>query len=150
MKYVVVYDSVFGNTKQVAKIIKETIGEACDIFHVKEQINVQQYDQLIIGSPTRAFRPTPDVLKFVRSLTKNAVKKIVAFDTRMDIENVNSKVLTRMAKWFGFSNDSIEKIAKKKKIECIQPSGEFFVTDTEGPLREGEVERIKEWTQQII
>ena len=56
----VVYDSVFGNTAKVAEAIGEALGDAS----VKKVTEVSQKDLhnitvLFVGSPTRAFRPTP-------------------------------------------------------------------------------------------
>jgi flavodoxin len=67
MKKLIVYDSVFGNTAKVAKIIKETIGKKNEAkmlrvndFH-KEELTVA--DLLIISSPTRVFEPTKDMIR---------------------------------------------------------------------------------------
>ena len=149
MKYIVLYDSVFGNTKRVAEEIQTSLGDQADLFQVNDSFDLSGYDMVIIGSPTRAFRPTPNTLKLVRTFSKHSVPRLAVFDTRMDIEKVDSKFLKRMAKWFGYSNDSIEKVAKKKGIDVVVGSGEFYVTDTEGPLAEGTSIEIGKWVQQI-
>ena len=98
MKGLVIYDSVFGNTQKVAEEIAAVLGYP--LVSVKS-INGEQLkgiEHLVVGSPTRAFRPTEDMQKFLKGLPAgmlNGVKTTV-FDTRMDIKEVNNKFLTFM------------------------------------------------------
>jgi flavodoxin len=62
MKALVVYDSVFGNTEQIAQAIGKALGSQAEVnilrvSNVKpEQLTGLKF--LIVGSPTRQFRPT--------------------------------------------------------------------------------------------
>ena len=63
MKVTVLYDSVFGNTEQVAQAIGAALTSQADV-DVLRVGDVQPgfwtgLDALIVGSPTRAFSPTP-------------------------------------------------------------------------------------------
>jgi flavodoxin len=65
MKALVVHDSVFGNTEQVAQAVAESIGnqEDVEILRVAD-VNPKRLagvKLLIVGSPTRGFRPTEGI-----------------------------------------------------------------------------------------
>ncbi len=150
MRILVVYDSVFGNTKKIASTIADALGEDVTLSHVEETALEGSYDVIVVGSPTRAFQPTKPIKDFVKRLTKDQVAKIAFFDTRIDIEKVDSKMLRRMEKWFGYSNDTLEKIAAKKHIPCHPNSGAFFVLDSEGPLADDAVEDAAIWAKSIV
>lgn len=151
MKCLVVYESIFGNTKKVAEMICETVGEECSIKHV-DNIEIDEvFDLIFIGSPTRAFKPTKNIVGFVKRLPlfQNA-KKVALFDTRFDINKHDSKLLKYMVRKFGYSNDTLTKLCNKDGIIVIGEPGEFFVDDTEGPLGEEEFLKITKWTNDIM
>lgn len=149
MKCLVVYDSVFGNTKKVAETIDGEIGDCCNVVNVKDVTIDDEYDLIVIGSPTRAFRPTPEIVKFAKSLSPKDVKKLAFFDTRMDIKKIENKLLSWMEKRFGYANDTLVNIFTKKKMDFDRNYGEFFVDDSEGPLRDGEIDRVVNWINEI-
>ena len=104
---------------------------------------------LIVGSPTRAFRPTKAIDAFLKGIPANGLKgvKVTAFDTRMSLADVQSKMLKRLAKVFGYAAEPIsDKLVKKGGSLTAPPEG-FFVKDSEGPLKDGELERAAEWVR---
>jgi len=156
MKVRVVYDSVFGNTEQVARAMGETLGPQGDVETVRigdvEPEELTGLDVLIVGSPTRAFRPTGATTKLIQAIPRDGLAgvKVAAFDTRISPADVDSRVLRVMVKLFGYAADPIAKRLEKKGGElAVAPEG-FFVKDTEGPLKEGEVGRAAEWARRII
>ena len=149
----VIFDSVFGNTAKVADAIGEALGEAA----VKQVTNVTPEDLqglkiLFVGSPTRGFRPTPDIMKFLKNLEENALAgvKAAAFDTRIPIEEAESGFLRFMIKLFGYADKKIEKALVKAGAEIALESEGFGVKGTEGPLGENELVRAKEWASKIL
>ncbi|MDF1512780.1 MAG: nitric oxide synthase [Anaerolineae bacterium] len=155
MKALVVYDSVFGNTEKVALAISQALLTKADVStqRISESTtsDFTGVNLLIVGSPTRGFNPTPAISKWLRSLVPGSLKgiSVAAFDTRIDSEEVGSKILTGMVKVFGYAAKPIAgKLAKKGGDLKLEPEG-FIVTGTEGPLREGELERAAEWAQQL-
>ncbi len=73
MKALIVYESKFGNCKQVAKDIAAGMTEAgvqAFAVHVKETApeKVAPYDLILIGSPERRGRPMKGARKFLQSL----------------------------------------------------------------------------------
>ena len=76
--------------------------------------------------------------------------KVAAFDTRMDVKEVNNVVLTFFAKLFGYAAEPIGKqLVKKGGVEVVPPAG-FIVEGSEGPLKEGELERAAEWAKRVL
>ena len=154
MKALVVYDSVFGNTEQVAYALRDSLGpdvEALRVGDVKhEQLVGLEY--LIVGSPTRAFNPTKAITSFLKKIPGGSLRgvKVAAFDTRIDSEDVNSSVLNVFVRFFGYAAKPIgDRLQKKGGTLVASPKG-FYVEDTEGPLKEGELELADAWIAGIL
>ncbi len=149
MKTIIVYDSYFGNTKTVAEEIKKNLKGDTEIVFVDDFKDnmLNNIELLIVGSPTRAFNSTGKINKFIKSLDKLKIKNIdaIAFDTRVDVEKINSKFLIFMAKHFGYASEKIEKKLKKLGANIRVPNKGFYVTGEKGPLCKGETEEIKKW-----
>ncbi len=153
MKTLVVYDTFFGNTEMIAKHVGDSI-QCARVIRVTEFSPGDQNDVdcLIVGSPTRAFRPTKDITGFLNKLKSKSLQgvKVAAFDTRMSIKDVDNKVLTFMANIFGYADKPIEdKLLKKGGVKAADRAG-FIVLESEGPLKEGELERASLWTRSIV
>jgi flavodoxin len=151
MKSLVVYDSVFGNTEKIALAIGEALaagGEAqtLPVGQVTPDM-LQGQDLLVVGSPTRGFRPTEDIDKWLSSIGKNelAGQRVAAFDTRFALESIDSSTVRFIVKTGGYAASTIAKELKKKGGELIAAPEGFLVTGEQGPLKEGELERAKEW-----
>ncbi len=149
----VVYDSVFGNTAKIA----EAIGEALGDKPVRKVTDVRPEDLeglqiLFIGSPTRAFNPTPATMTFIKNLGPNALKgvKAAAFDTRIPEDQTNSGILRLMVKLFGYADKKIAKALTQVGAVLALENAGFGVTGTEGPLVEGELDRAKAWAKEIL
>ncbi|MBN1261231.1 MAG: flavodoxin family protein [Anaerolineae bacterium] len=156
MKMLVVYDSFFGNTEKVA----QAIGAALDspeevgilrVGDVKPE-HLADVEILIVGSPTRGFSPSPDAKAFLKDLPNNSLKgvTVAAFDTRVKLADVNSRILPVFVKVFGYAAKPIADRLEKKGGNLALPPEGFFVADTEGPMKEGEIERAAEWAKQIL
>ncbi len=156
MKSLVIYDSVFGNTEKIA----QAVGMALSSGSTNQVVKVTAatpallagLDLLVVGSPTRAFRPTEGISKFLKGLPDNALSgiKAAAFDTRMDVQKVNNKLLTFMAKRMGYADGAMTKLLQKKGGQLAGPTAGFFVRESEGPLEDGELERAAEWAKTIF
>ncbi|MFW5747067.1 MAG: flavodoxin family protein [Nanoarchaeota archaeon] len=149
MKIQIVYDSYFGNTKKVAEVIEKAVrkGNRVRVESVQDATGDDaDTDLLILGSPTRAFRPTERMKMFLQSLSVRG-QKVAVFDTRMT--TVDSRVLRFMVKVFGYAEDSMKKTLKKKGAVLVGSAG-FSVKDTKGPLAKGEVDRIKQWAKGLL
>ncbi len=150
MKALIIYDSVFGNTEKIAQAIGEGTGARVVKVDAVTPADLEGVNLLLVGSPTRAFRPTEGIQKYLKALPKGALESVAVggFDTRADVATVNSRVLTSMVKFFGYAAEPIDKaLVKCGGRQAVPPAG-FFIEESEGPLREGELERAKEWGKQ--
>ena len=156
MKALVVYDSVFGNTEQIANAIGNALGSGNDVGILRvndvKPEHLAGLELLIVGSPTRAFRPTPAITTFLKNISVDSLKdvKVAAFDTGISMNDTNSRVLRFLVKSFGYAAKHIADRLEKKGGRLLAAPEGFFVTGTEGPLKEGEFERAAAWVKQIL
>jgi len=145
MKGIVVYDTSYGNTKRIAETIAETLKEAgveVDLFDVKDvkKLSAKDYNFLVLGSPTRFGTMSFAIRGFLGKVKSEEWmnKPFAAFDTE-NPENLEKK------EW-----SAAEKIAEKlreKKMNQLLPVLKALVFGQKGPLKEGEVERTKEYAR---
>lgn len=145
MKVLVVYDSVYGNTEEIAKAMGEGIGEDAKVVKAENSgpADLESVELLIVGAPTYGGRPTPKMKELLGTIKSTSLKnvKVATFDTRFPATWV---------KIFGFAAGKIEKQLKSQGGKSvIKPEG-FFVSGTKGPLVDGEYERAVKWAQDII
>lgn len=145
MKVLVVFDSVYGNTEEIAKSMGDAIGDDTKVVKAENSgpNDLESVELLIAGSPTYGGRPTPKMKEFLDNISSVSLKdvKIATFDTRAPATWV---------KIFGFAAGKIEKRLKSRGGKpVIKPEG-FFVSGTKGPLVEGEYERAAKWAQDIV
>jgi len=156
MKVLIVYDSVFGNTEQIAQAMGNSLGskenvETLRVNDVKIE-KITGLDLLIVGSPTRAFRPTKAITNFLKRIPTNSLNgvKVAAFDTRFSLSSIKSSAIRFIVKTGGYAAKSIANRLKKKGGDLIMPPEGFLVTGEEGPLKKGELERAADWAKLVI
>jgi flavodoxin I len=155
MKVLVVYDSFFGNTEKIADAIAKAIASPDEVTLLPaDKVTATELvapDLLIVGSPTRGFRPSEAVQAFLDEIPGNTVEgnKVAAFDTRIPTASIG-RGLRFMMKIGGYAAPRIERALKKKGGVPSAPPEGFFVNDKEGPLAEGELERAANWAKAVI
>ncbi|OGC58359.1 hypothetical protein A2473_01350 [candidate division WWE3 bacterium RIFOXYC2_FULL_42_13] len=150
MKVLVIYDSMYGNTKKVA----ETVAENLKHFHGVELLAVTDLDSkilsdtdfLVVGTPTQGGRPTENIQKFLDRLEMNSLQgtKVAAFDTRFSEQNQNFALRT-LLRTVGYAAPRITDALKIKGGDLVAPPEGFIVSNKKGPLANGELERAKTW-----
>lgn len=149
----IIYDSFFGNTEQVARAIGDSLGSPGDVRICRVgEVNPEELtglELLIVGSPTRGFRPTPAIAEFLKSIPADCLKgvKVAAFDTRIEASDIPSPVLRTFVKIGGYAARPIADRLKKKGGELIASPEGFFVAGEKGPLKESELERAAGWVR---
>ena len=87
MKVLVAYDSMYGNTEQIARSIGGAISGDISVRRASEvnPAELASLELLIVGCPTQAFRHTRPVQAFIECLPKDTVKglDVAAFYTRI-------------------------------------------------------------------
>jgi flavodoxin I len=146
VKALVVYDSFFGNTEQIARAIGVSLGAPAEVSVVKvcdvrpEQLSGLTH--LIVGSPTRGFRPTPAIVEFLKGIPAGSLKgvKVAAFDT-----SIPKKDMPFFIRLGGYAAKPIAEALEEKGGELVLPPEAFYVKGEKGPLKDGEVERAGCW-----
>lgn len=147
MKGIVVYDTSYGNTKKIGEIIAETLkgsGFEIDTFYVKDvkELQGENYDFLILGSPTRMTTMSWAVRGFISKIKDEewVDKPFVAFDT--EGENV-------IRKGGGSAAEKIAERLTKKGMRQVLPVLKTAVLGIKGPLKKGEIEKAKEYAKNL-
>ena len=144
MKAVVVYDSLYGNTEKIARAIGGAVGDDAKVVRAGDVSlsELESVDLLVVGSPTQGGRPTTATQELLKKVSESAVRgvNVAAFDTR---------VTARWAAIFGYAAGRIAKSLKRKGGTLVVPPEGFFVEGTEGPLKDGELERAGAWGKRI-
>lgn len=162
MKAVVVYESVYGNTRAVAEAIAQGLGGA-EVVPVSKA-GAPEPDLTVIGGPTHIHSlatrrsreaavaaakedgahvepevtDAPGLREWLRDLPNGAGTRVAAFDTRVD----KSSWIT------GLASRGIARRLRKHEYEVIA-SESFLVSDSEGPLEEGELGRARSWGAEL-
>jgi flavodoxin len=152
MKTIVIFDSVYGNTKAIAEAIGKGITGDVKVLNVKDAVisELENVDLLIVGSPTHAGRPSKATKAFLNSLQGNALRNIhiAAFDTGVSSEG-QGYFVRAIINFFAYAAKPILSSLKKKGgIIVSEPEG-FIVEGKEGPLKEGELNRATLWAREI-
>jgi hypothetical protein len=157
MRALVVYESMFGNTKRVAEAIGRGLAARLpvDVIEVGEAPETIRDDVelVVVGGPTHEFglsspktrraaeaqsvsgviSPDKGVREWVACLHPHADHLVVAtFDTHID------------KAWFpGSASRRLEKMLRSMGLRSLAAPTSFFVHDSSGPLVGGEVERAE-------
>ncbi len=165
MSALVIYESMFGNTRLIAEAIADGFGEPGVAVvlpaHLVDVGDLAAADLVIVGAPTHAWgmprRQTrrgaqdaaakqpeirlepesmqPGVREWLRRIPPQSARRAVAFDTRLD----KPMILT------GSAGRKIDRTLRRRGFEVVDKPESFVVTATGGPLGEGELARAREW-----
>jgi flavodoxin I len=141
MRALVVYDSLYGNTEEIAKAIGGAItGGEVRVLRAGEvgPPELENISLLVVGAPTQGGRATPAIKDFLDRVSKAEINGLdaAAFDTRLT---------TKMVKLFGYAAGKIASSLKSKGAKLVAEPEGFFVDGKEGPLKAGELERAAAW-----
>jgi flavodoxin len=146
MNTLVIYDSQFGNTEQIAQTIAQTMGEygfarALRVEQAKPA-DLEGVKLLILGSPTQGWHATGTMRSFLASAPAGCLERtaVACFDTRFDKPS-----------WLtGSAARNIANLLKRAGGSLLVPPESFFVEKSEGPLADGEIERAKSWAHTVF
>lgn len=158
MKSLVLYDSAYGNTEKVAQAIAGVLSSQSETMLVSLSdagyAQLSGIDLLVVGSPTQAVNMTKPMSAFLKDIPKNTLKgvKVAAFDTRFTLDKLVevTHMKSFLVRMFGYAAKSIADQLVKKGGSLVLPPEGFIVEDTEGPIREGELERAAEWAGRLL
>ena len=146
MNMLIIYDSTFGNTAQLARAMADRLGEHGTVrIALADEAGLpemKELDLLIVGGPTQRHGLSPAIQALLERLPRRTLRGAgaAAFDTRY-----------HMAAWK--SGSAAQRIASKLKRTgaslLVEPES-FFVAEREGPLEEGELERAARWAEGVF
>ena len=140
MKALVVYDSQYGNTERIAQAIGEAISSQVVRVGDVSPTELKEFDLLIVGSPTHGGWYTPGVKGLLETLPLLENLKVAAFDTR------TASIWNRLLP-FGYAAPRIARNLEGNGGNLLAPPEGFVVLGTEGPLKDGELERAAGWAR---
>lgn len=152
MKTVIIYDSMYGNTKKVAEAIGESLpGEVLILLPKEVKLSaLKNIDLLIVGSPTHGGRPTPALEVFLNNIPAGGLAgiRVAAFDTRFaqEEQSIGLRILMTVIR---FAAERIAKTLKTKGGTFVGKPEGFIVEDKEGPLKKGELARAGSWAKKM-
>jgi flavodoxin len=148
MKVLIVYDTVSVSrlTEKVAQTVGETLKESgveVDSFYVGDvdKSTVKNYDCLIAGGPTMAFRISREIAQFLDGLSSGQFggKRAASFDTQLQM------VIS------GNAAKGIEKKLKNRGFAIFTPPLVIYVEGAGRNMwqfKAGELEKAKTWAKE--
>ena len=110
MKAIVMYDSAYGNTEQVAQAIGAALGDQGEVGILRvgdaRPERLAGLSLLIVGSPTQKFSPTGPTTGFLKSIPQGGLQgvKVAAFDTRFTEDAIGKvRILAFFVRIFGYA-----------------------------------------------
>ena len=164
MNVLIVHESLFGNTREVAAAIAEGLrqGRAPDADAVR-LVPVDSapttlddgVDLLLVGGPTHAFSMTrpntredarskgaaaarEGVREWIEAVTPRRGLPVVTFDTRIHVKMLPGSAAAAAAK-----------ALRHRGFDRAERGETFWVQDTAGPVVEGELDRARAWGAEL-
>lgn len=159
----VIYESMFGNTKTIARTIADEIAltmpaAAIEVSLAPDVIG-DHVALLVVGAPTHAFglsRPKTrsDAAKRSAKPTVSGGRGIREWLAEMhregDIAAATFDTKTKHPRLPGSAAKKAEKQLRKRGFKIIRGATTFYVNGTEGPLVDGEVQRARTWAHELV
>ena len=146
MKGIVVYQSKWGNCRQIAEAISRGLAEAgqdVEVIPVASAGNPDpQLDFVVVGGPTRAARAYGPIKRLAKGKIKEgwAGKRFATFSTGATL--YAKKPNTQ-------ASERIYELLQTNGLVPLAPPFKAGVTNMHGPLKEGEIERAEEFGREL-
>jgi flavodoxin-like protein len=163
MRALVIWESVFGNTRKIADAIVDGLGPAVtaaavEADHVDAWL-LDSVDMVVVGAPTHMFGlPSARSRQgSARQATGKAddpgrgVREWLAGSPKVSPGTLAAAFDTRFAKPHWITGSAARGMTKRLTTlgYMVIATESFFVARAEGPLLTGEVERAREWAARL-
>ena len=162
MNTVVIYESLYGNTKAIAEAIAAGLQDGGDVAlrSTLEEVDIAPADLIVIGGPTHAHgmsrassrqidekraAPLPGtdtglgLRETIQALPPGEGRPVATFDTRFD-----------KPAWLTGSAAAVAgKKLTKRGYRLIAEPESFMIEGGEGPLVAGEIDRARMWGKEL-
>lgn len=156
MKALVLYRSYHGNTKQIAEAMSRQIqelGHESSVQDLRRKLpDLQGFDLILIGAPTRMARVNRKALGVLKTLRKRGFgqKPVAIFDTYGPVPT-DPEELEKSRPWIIPGAAGImEKTAKDQGLNVYPKTLRCEVQGLNGPLKEHEQEKAASWAKELI
>lgn len=161
MSTLVIHESMWGNTRQVAEAIAAQLGDDVTVVDVASAPSSlpPDVDLLVVGGPTHAFSMSrtstrreaedkgaepEDVASGIREwlggLTAHDHLDVATFDTRIG----------SVRRLPGSAAKAAAKEVRRHHLGRLVDTQSFYVADMAGPLLDGELQRARAWGQSLV
>jgi hypothetical protein len=158
MDALVIYESMFGNTKEIAEAVARGMSMRLDttIWEVGEAPRDidEETTLLVLGGPTDAFGMSRGNTRegAQREISRPVISRDMGLREWLDEAAIPTGLEvaafdTSLRKWhkLGTASRSAAKRFRRKGFVIACPPETFFVESTTGPLADGELTRAYEW-----
>jgi len=156
MKGIVAYDSVYGNTRQVAEAIAEQIrseGLEVELIVIRDEgAGPVAGDFMFAGSPTRIGRMTKETKGFLEGLDREYWKSrpIVAFDTVGPFPEDEEKRKIWLGRIEKSAATRMRELARERGLNAHSEVLHTAVTGFKGPLASDALTVAKDFTHRFL
>ena len=159
MRAIVVYESHWGNTAQVARAIAEGIGPDALALNTDEASpkEVAEADLVVAGAPIMAFGLPSDAM--IENVGKDPKAPVPGDVTHPSLRHWLETLAPGRAaaasfetklRWSpGGATGAIDERFHRAGYRTIAKGQKFWVSTPYGPLREGELERARAWGAEL-
>jgi len=161
MTTLVVHESMFGNTREVARAIASELAGPVEVVDVVEAPTPlpPDVDLLVLGGPTHAFSMTRattrhdavtqgaapgheerGIREWLTGLAPTPHVAVAVFDTR----------IAKVRRLPGSAARAASKVVARRGVGHVIAVESFYVDDVAGPLLDGEVERARAWGRSLV
>ena len=160
MKAVVVYESHWGNTAEVARAIASGLGPETPVLATDQATApiLADADLIVAGAPVIAFRLATDSMR--ERISEDAddapSKPDVAHPSMRDwLDQIpagkgHAAAFETRIHWSpGGATGAIERGLQKAGYRRVAKGRKFFVTGSYGPLRDGELDAARAWGSEL-
>jgi flavodoxin len=159
MNAVVVYESMFGNTEEVARAVADGLSEHVSTYLVRAGDELpplgEGIDLVVLGCPTHAFSMSRPATR-EDAVRQGAAPAVARFGIREFLGGSRAQCWrgpvatfdTRVAKVCHLPGSAAKKaaaVARRAGHRLVADPVSFYVEDIRGPLLSGEVRRAYEW-----
>lgn len=161
MATLIVYESLFGNTAEIAEAIAtglrssgqtvQTVGTDAAPHEIPEEVTL-----LVVGGPTHVFSMTRErtradaadqgaaevasgLREWIDRVAPRADLPVITFDTRVRVPLLPGSAAKAAAKEL-----------HRRGFEHAERGESFWVNDTDGPLKPGEADRATQWGEGLV
>ena len=125
-KWLIVYSSVTGNTKQIAEAIYDGFGEdMANIFAIRDEFNLEDYDNIAVGYWLTRGEPDKMVQELLKKLNN---KTVILFQTQGAELNSEHSItaFARAASYLGDPHAATPRNLERWQKASMHPNEEDF------------------------